>query len=936
MYAHVIQSRECERRRESAWLIRFGLVARCNPPRGQCQQSSRACLLRPPPPAMAAPSEPPLAPRPALAATHFPSLSATATSTNLLILSLAVLLSSGVLLRQFHPKYKPRPAAHNALKPKKSKEKDEVLKSIILAQAVAVSESATKSNHERGRKTPSRSRAGSSTLAPDDPRHPLASTSACIASTSAAIVQGLSRLSAPGSSNLDSNSDNTRARSRSASGAVTPAIIIEEEESAAGTSKKKKDAKKGKGAVSTQSTSTSTGTSTSLSPAVPRVPVPRRKPTRDASTMCEILPRVDVGVQTERTAEIDTGNDWVSAKGKEVDKSEHSTAGDDRNSTPPLATISLPSTDHYDLHSSFQSTPPRLSRSRSSSPPLSPTPISPPKESFLDRPTSPPILLNGSKASVLPIPNSSGSANSRRKSNRKASLTPGSPSSKFVVGMPKPVAKDEDSDRLLSPSIDRRQPYSDKTTKSPESISLNLPRRPSAAPTSTSDKGKGRETISNGQDYPRLSTSASSGSLRSPESLPVHLPPLPNQGNARRIASSNGGPQSPNSPQYAQYHLSERQSFGAGAGMIEQGLRRSSTITKDDSYSLDQSNDSSSGWTADAMARMVGLGMGSDGRGGGRSEAGSVEAGRLRDGQSWSEAAGASRSRSVSGGAKSTDDSEGGRDPNLISPRQVPPFSGLFPFSSASTEPPSTPITQSFHHAPPSVASSQSRSESRQSSLSVPLSAQHFQQQIQLQQQQQAFAYAQGLAQAQYQHALALQYQAANGLVQGLNSAGSASPINGLGHSMNAQRQQQVNGWNSLPHSPLLQHQFSHSQLNSVSPTTPNFPAIHPYYVPGTPSGSNYYTSPPNGHYGRQSNSGKSNGKRSPANGTEKRNGSIVLESTGWKIKLRTAEMEADRSGKELEIARWRLVVLEEDRIANEIEVRLSLLLSRALLTRLS
>lgn len=48
---------------------------------------------------------------------------------------------------------------------------------------------------------------------------------------------------------------------------------------------------------------------------------------------------------------------------------------------------------------------------------------------------------------------------------------------------------------------------------------------------------------------------------------------------------------------------------------------------------------------------------------------------------------------------------------------------------------------------------------------------------------------------------------------------------------------------------------------------------------------------------------------------------SILQDSTGWKIKVRTAEMEADRSSKELEIARWRLVVLEEEQRQIEIEV---------------
>jgi len=44
-----------------------------------------------------------------------------------------------------------------------------------------------------------------------------------------------------------------------------------------------------------------------------------------------------------------------------------------------------------------------------------------------------------------------------------------------------------------------------------------------------------------------------------------------------------------------------------------------------------------------------------------------------------------------------------------------------------------------------------------------------------------------------------------------------------------------------------------------------------------------------------------------------------------WKARAKEAEMEADRNAKELEIARWRLSVLEGDQQVNEIEVSLLL-----------
>ncbi len=53
--------------------------------------------------------------------------------------------------------------------------------------------------------------------------------------------------------------------------------------------------------------------------------------------------------------------------------------------------------------------------------------------------------------------------------------------------------------------------------------------------------------------------------------------------------------------------------------------------------------------------------------------------------------------------------------------------------------------------------------------------------------------------------------------------------------------------------------------------------------------------------------------------------------SEEWRVRLRQSEMEADRAGKELEIARWRLAVLEDEQRAQEAENQAAL---RALATR--
>jgi hypothetical protein len=118
---------------------------------------------------------------------------------------------------------------------------------------------------------------------------------------------------------------------------------------------------------------------------------------------------------------------------------------------------------------------------------------------------------------------------------------------------------------------------------------------------------------------------------------------------------------------------------------------------------------------------------------------------------------------------------------------------------------------------------------------------------------------------------------------------------------------------------------------------------MNPYYLgsPTAPYLANYMV-PPQLQYQQQQHqqqgprhSGSSKAARdgrkgSPRIGAEKSRSasmaatsdpSIVQDWTGWKMKMRAVEMDAERSAKELEIARWRLAVLEEEQRTAELEV---------------
>ncbi|KAK4704110.1 hypothetical protein P7C70_g2106, partial [Phenoliferia sp. Uapishka_3] len=260
---------------------------------------------------------------------------------------------------------------------------------------------------------------------------------------------------------------------------------------------------------------------------------------------------------------------------------------------------------------------------------------------------------------------------------------------------------------------------------------------------------------------------------------------------------------------------------------------------------------------------------------------------------------------------------------------------------------------------------------------------QQHQLQQQFQQQQQAYAFAHAQAQAQYHQAVAIQLHAQQVhasqqahrqqriqqemLLQDQQRGGAAptssaseggdvsasgsqtTPSRAVSGSMYQTPHAIPPGWPSVPPSPSTNNaypphmngHFPNSNVGhpSSSPGTAAFPP-HAYYTsnPSTPflgQTSNYHLSASaNGSLtaslNRQSTTkGRDSRRSSPRIGTDRSNGSgsgnkspssVVGESTGWKIKLRMAEIEADRNGKELEIARWRLAVLEEERVVTEVE----------------
>lgn len=740
---------------------------------------------------------------------------------------------------------------------KVSKKKEELIKSILVKQqSIQIS---LESEISTGRKsvTPSRgrSRANSST----DPT---------------------AYLPLPNLSGAKGNVTDSRSRSRSTSGAVTPI------HNGSGTdSEFKGKKKKGKQAgVTNLNVPSLNSTQTGAAPTSPRS-TSRRPLTRDAGTSTlppEIVETVEVGVQTDSSVSPKLISDFpipdsTASLPNNIEVTLHSSTGTTCNAqiqtSPPLLSRKSSTSHLYNLHASFQSTPPSILRP--ASPPISPS--------------SPAILLPFISASPTISTTSTSSpgtsANSRRKQTRKASGSNASPGN-FVVGMPKPRTTEGDGAGLLSPNVSRSATLevdhlsnstpskkenpvnsnSPSVTLTPLSINVNLAQRPLSYSHTGSNASASGSNSPYGNNYLRMT-------MTPPNSQPV--PPSAGStersfADGARRSGSNGGDGSRNGKNV----IRDEYQNAMNARTEKEGRNGGMEVIVD---------------CDERRAREIGLGLASE-HGRRRELSANGEDGIVRS----IESIGINGINGIKGrnnersSIESRNQSEGFASPTR------PTISPWSPQSTPSTNPtsqePTTPLT---HHFSPSMASSsQSRPNSRQSSLSVPLNSLYERQQQQQQQQlreQQAFTYAhaQGLAQAQFQHAFSVSFQQQQSLANGYQNS---------------------QGW-----SPHLPPPSPHSNYNSnsqpnPSPQNPSFPIIYPSYYISHPS-------PLPGNYSQT--------LRSPTNSTrpKKSVNGVVNESTGWKVKLRTAEMENDRSGKELEIARWRLVVLEEDRLREEIVV---------------
>ena len=929
-------------------------------------------------------------PRPAPSSYLLPL--ASQSSANLILLSLALLLSSGVLIKTFHPTYRFRTVTPAVVSSRARKRRESVLKSIILAQE-AVADNAAAAGvsgvaAERGAGG-GRSRSTSS-VSRDGGR---GRSSSSVASTSAAIVQGLSKLSAgavPAHASSASRQESIASGSKSPSVAGTPS----RDGSGHGVSfadGKKGKSKKGKGVASAPSLAAPTvGTPTS-SPS----DSPRRRPMKDASTSLHlpILSFIDAAIQTEVPflSLLDTSSAPpyppsfvpLPSSPPPAPSPPACTANADVQTSPSLLPQSLPRLLPYDLHASFQSTPP----------PAHVPPIAAP----LSPSTSHELLQT-------PAPRS-------RKQARKASaatLGLAQPTN-TVVGMPRPPKpKDADDEqgastfpRTPSPASRKSGMSLSRMVDSPETASLALPLTNGSrqgiglAANGCPQKGKGRELggVGGGACAPM---GGANGRGRYGIPAPILIPAglrderrnsMQSSSTAATAASSYSN--SSTSPYLSHPGLPSlppmtppdviRRALESGSA---QG-RGSAQLSKEEEEADWHNRSGQPQW--DSGSRVVGLGVEVD-------RPHDAERGRIDAGRSWSEAAGGSGNgsrgtspnapgsvelplSSVEGAARGLLVSPGSYFPAQLPglmmspvaapiplpmasgaqlmeqswpPQLVPSAYAMVPFPLPSTQP-----TPPLAHPPTAVhsssTSSQSRPSSRQSSLPVPLSAQQQQQQQQqqlLQQQQhQAYAYAQ--AHAQYQHTVALQYQAqqhhqaqqqqlhqrvqSDQSTPGRDSTPSFPP-QGL-----QTPQMVLHGWTSHPSSPGVPPPSQYAVTQS--PTSATFPPpIYAYYATSAASTSyiSSYHMPQTNHQGGRQSSGKMrDARKSPRMGMEKQksfsgpSGATGPDLGAWKARMRTAEMDADRAEKELEIARWRLAVLEEERIAGEVEVRSLFLSSR-------
>ncbi|GAA5900888.1 uncharacterized protein JCM6883_004686 [Sporobolomyces salmoneus] len=955
---------------------------------------------------------------------------------HLVFTTLALLLASGLIVRRLHNRnrYRTPPITQKGIK----KRKQDVVKSILIAQGQEEGSNLSKSRAQSGSTTPTTSSSFSFALLP---------SSSCIVSTSAAIWNNLEKIGAALTSNssrsttrhnvkkVESSTQTTISESSGRTGKETS------NGKEGGTNAKKGKNKKGKGVVAGSTTPVvGKGSSSDMSR------TSSKQGAEEGAGGGEIV-KIDQGVQvtqlevepdplaTDDTTPTSTSSFSIAKTGSD----ETTTPSSSKPLLPTKATVSVQTSPRllpyrprthspssspspalsnptsaisspaptrpiavplsFDLHASFQSTPssapipPTLQDdSPSGSPSLSSTPSRSPSISPSVSSGSP----TGRRLSSASTPLLSGNASKSRKQAKKAAPT--GINGKAVVGLPKPAEKldDDETGGTERAETTTKTRANGKERPPPIPIPSNSS-RPSHANDSTPQPQRRLSAASSKADSMSNSSFTSSGSPYSADriALPPMMPP-----------SMTMTP-----PDFA---------------------RKSSTSTiydRDETLRWSSNTSSRGGETS-----LRGLGVELERAG--ESEDGSVEGGdsRSRRGEGGGSVRGTSPKPPLQGYFPSIGRHSSYATPESSphpAPRSLTPFEGpshqpwiSHPASSSST---SASTGANANLIPYPIASSSSsnsvvgpnasRPPSRQSSLSVPLNVSQ-QQQLHLQQQQQAYAIAQVQAQAaaQYQHVVALQYQAQLQIQQqqqrqkpGDTLENSSQVPNGLVYpfssSTSSSSNSQVSNW-----PPNNGHSHSASSLppnsgyppphisQSVSPTSMTFPStantMSPhshsqaqmyqsyinqsaaYYLAAT-SSSSPHSSPSHHHQPQQQipsrprinssvsavavlgGGGSSNNRNgsvsSPVSasslasprliGTEKQRQSSTNPfsplgvgaggsndpASAWKARAKEAEMEAGRTAKELEIARWRLSVLEGEQQANEVENQEAL---RALATR--
>ncbi|GAA5948249.1 hypothetical protein JCM3765_001334 [Sporobolomyces pararoseus] len=958
---------------------------------------------------------------------------------HLVFTTLALLLASGLIVRRLHNKnrYRAPPPTPKGIK----KRKQDVVKSILIAQSqeegsnVASTSSSSKPRPRSGSTTPTTpSFTSPSTLLP---------SSACIVSTSAAIWNNLEKVGAAllSSASRSTNQKITREEvSQSAHAQTGPEVskVGKEPVISGKDGARKGKSKKGKGVAAGSTTLINAkGSSSDMSRAsskqglkdegvgtrkidqgvqVSQFDVDSKsieRPHQTTPTTTKHNPSHSVPPSssdpprppTKTSASVQTSPRLLPYRPHSPSSSSSPLSAAvppiETSSPAPIRPIAVPIS--FDLHASFQATPPSSSittkeESRSTSPSLSSTPSRSPSISPSVSSGSPTGRRLSSTSTSLASTNGSKS----RKQPKKAG--PIGLNGKAIVGLPKPAEKFEEDES------GEQKPTSSKSR-------ANGRERPSPIPipsNSSRQQPLPNANDSTPQPQRRLSTASSSAYSTSNFSLTSSGSPYSTDRAALPLMPPS---MTMTPPDFAR--------------------RPSSTATYDRDETLKWTSSASTS-SRGREASLRGLGVDLDRNAGGGlgvgSEDGSVEGGdgRLRNGGN---VRGTSPKPPSQGyfqaqppfarhSSFASPDSSPHPVPRTLTPFDTPspsnhPWLSQTSVSSTSMGPNSTiipyPIASS---ASPSNMNglNASRPPSRQTSLSVPLNSSQ-QQQLNLQQQQQAYAIAQVQAQAaaQYQHVVALQYQAQlqqqsqqrrklgdeetyqpNGLVYPLSSSTTSN------HSQPPSNWP-PSGGNSHSASPMsLHYPHPHAHLSqAVSPTSTTFSGSNTmsphtqaqmyqsyinqsaaYYLAA--SSNSPHSSPSQHHVQQQqqhptrprinssvsavavlsgggANSNNRNGSvSSPVsanslasprlNGTEKgRQGSTNLFSSlgagsgagggtslgdvaiAWKARAKEAEMEADRNAKELEIARWRLSVLEGEQQANEIENQEAL---RALATR--